>query len=70
MKFSYGSLIYTNIRITESLQMGISLFSDPNSRSDVSPQGSRGGIRKLNYLLLTVIQRDGSELAGDTDKFH
>lgn len=52
----------TNSRITESLEMGISLFSDP-SRSDISPQGSRGEMRKLNYLILTVMQRDGSELA-------
>lgn len=52
----------TNSRITESLEMGISLFSDL-SRSDISPQGSRGEMRKLNYLILTVMQRDGSELA-------
>ena len=43
------------IRITESLEMGyISLFSDPNYRSGISPQGSRRKIRKMNYMLLIV----------------
>lgn len=41
------------IRITESLEMGyISLFSDPKYRPDISPQGSRREIRKINSMLL------------------
>lgn len=56
------------IRIRESLVMGyISLFSDPNYISDISPQGSRREIRKMNYMLLIlspliVMQGGGSEL--------
>ena len=43
------------IRLAESLEMGyMSLFSDPNYRSDVSPEGSRREIRKMNYMLLMV----------------